>query len=113
MSNQTDVLILGAGPNGLTCGAYLAKSGANVKVIEKNVESGGGMMTQELSGFKLNSHAIYMLLSELMPPYKDLELEKFGVKFVRPEVQSAFLYDDSSLVFYSDINKTLDSVRSF
>jgi phytoene dehydrogenase-like protein len=113
MSNQTDVLILGAGPNGLTCGAYLAKSGANVKVIEKNVESGGGLMTQELSGFKLNSHAIYMLLSELMPPYKDLELEKFGVKFVRPEVQSAFLYDDSSLVFYSDINKTLDSVRSF
>jgi phytoene dehydrogenase-like protein len=112
MSKETNVLILGAGPNGLTCGAYLARAGANVKVIEKNVESGGGLMTQELSGFKLNSHAIYMLLSELMPPYKDLELEKFGVKFVRPEVQNAFLYDDSSLILYSDPNRTLESIRS-
>ncbi len=67
-------------------------------------------MTQELSGFKLNSHAIYMLLAELMPPYRDLNLESFGVSFVRPEVQAAFLYKDESLVLYSDPARSADSV---
>lgn len=112
MSKPIEILVLGAGPNGLTCASYLAKAGAKVKVIEKNVESGGGLMTQELSGFKLNSHAMYMLLSELMPPYRDLELSKFGLKFIRPEVQNSFLFEDSSLILYSDIEKSVESVRN-
>ena len=111
MSNDFDVLVLGAGPNGLTCGAYLAKAGAKVAVVERNVESGGGLMTQELSGFKLNSHAIYMLLAELMPPYHDLNLLDFGVKFVRPDIQAAFLYKDSSLVFFSDPERSCNSIE--
>ncbi len=110
MQNDFDVLVIGAGPNGLCCGSYLARAGAKVAVVEKNVESGGGLMTQELSGFKLNSHAIYMLLGDLMPPYHDLELKSRGVTFITPEVQAAFLYDDDSLILYADQEKSKESV---
>lgn len=113
MSQEFDVIIIGAGPNGLTAGAYLAKAGLKVAVLERNPESGGGLTTQELSGFKLNSHAIYMLLGELMPAYHDLDLPNFGVKFYKPDNQVGFLFDDSTLLFYSDLSKTLESIKQY
>ncbi len=112
MSEDLDILVLGAGPNGLTCGAYLARAGARVAVLERNVESGGGLTTQELSGFALNSHAIYMLLAELMPPYHDLDLRSYGVSFVRPEAQAAFLFGSESMVLYSDPERSAASVAA-
>ncbi|MBC8292698.1 MAG: NAD(P)/FAD-dependent oxidoreductase [Proteobacteria bacterium] len=92
-SNDYDVIIVGAGPNGLCCGAYLAAAGARVAVLEKYVETGGGLVTQELSGFRLNHHAVYMLLAELMPPVSELDLASRGVAFARPARQAAFLYE--------------------
>lgn len=111
MRDELDVLVLGAGPNGLTCAAYLARAGARVVVVERNMESGGGLVTQEVSGFKLNSHAIYMMLAELMPPYRDLDLADYGVSFVHPDVQAAFLFAGDSLVLYSDLSRSLESVQ--
>ena len=32
--NETDVVIIGAGHNGLTCAAYLAMAGLRVKLVE-------------------------------------------------------------------------------
>ncbi|MDP2663790.1 MAG: FAD-dependent oxidoreductase, partial [Dehalococcoidia bacterium] len=36
MAEEYDALIVGGGHNGLTCGAYLAKSGLKVLVLERN-----------------------------------------------------------------------------
>src|SRR3989304_727748 len=91
-SEERDVIILGAGPNGLTCGAYLVRAGASVLIVERNRETGGGLATEEHGGFRWNYHATYMMLAELMPPYWDLELESRGVRFMRPEAQVAFLF---------------------
>lgn len=41
MTENTDLLILGAGPAGLTAGYYAAKKGGNVHIIEKSQEVGG------------------------------------------------------------------------
>ncbi|GBD02745.1 Phytoene desaturase (lycopene-forming) [bacterium HR19] len=111
---EYDVLVIGAGPNGLTAAAYLQKAGFRVAVLERLPETGGGMVTQEICGFKLNHHATYMLLGELMPPYKDLELEKWGVKFIRPEKQMAFLFKNGkTLMLYSDPQKSAESISQF
>ena len=113
-NSEYDVIVIGGGPNGLTAAAYLTLAGLKVLVCEKHPETGGGLVTQEVCGFKLNHHATYMLLSELMPPYTDLDLKRWGVQFVKPENQMAFLYSDrSALIFYSDINKTLRSIETF
>ena len=41
-----DAIIIGAGHNGLTNAAYLAKAGLNVLVVEKNEYIGGAAVTR-------------------------------------------------------------------
>lgn len=113
MSSEYDVVVLGAGPNGLACAAYLARAGARVAVVERNLETGGGLVTQELSGFKMNHHATYMMLGELMPPYSDLELDQNGVRFVYPEAQVSFLFaGHKSFTLFTDVDKSVRSVAA-
>src|ERR671937_690939 len=54
-----DVVIIGAGHNGLTCAAYLAMAGLKVKVLERRAIVGGAAVTEEFHpGFR-NSVAAY------------------------------------------------------
>jgi phytoene dehydrogenase-like protein len=113
MTERYDVIVLGAGPNGLTCAAYLAKTGAKVAVVERNIETGGGLVTEELCGFKMNYHATYMMLGELAPPHQDLALEDAGVRYVTPEVQASFLFaDKKSFSLFSDPLRSVESVAA-
>jgi len=48
MSQKYDAIIVGAGHNGLTTGAYLAKAGLDVLVVEKNDYIGGASVTREM-----------------------------------------------------------------
>ncbi len=106
-----DVIVLGAGPNGLTCAAYLARAGARVALVEKNTETGGGLVTEELSGFKMNFHATYMMLGEQMPPHEDLALGTGGVRYVRPKQQASFLFDShASFTLYDEIERSVASI---
>jgi phytoene dehydrogenase-like protein len=110
-AEERDVIVIGAGPNGLTCGAYLARAGADVLILERNRETGGGLATEEHGGFRWNYHATYMMLAELMPPYWDLELEAKGVCFVRPEAQVAFLFEGGkSFTLYTDVDRSKRSI---
>ena len=43
-----DAIIIGAGHNGLTAAAYLAKAGLDVIVLEKNDYIGGAAVTREM-----------------------------------------------------------------
>ena len=54
-----DVVIIGAGHNGLTCAAYLGMAGLKVKVLERRAVVGGAAVTEEFHpGFR-NSVAAY------------------------------------------------------
>ncbi len=54
-----DVVIVGAGHNGTTTAAYLAKSGLSVLVLEDRPESGGAQETVEpIAGIRIQPHAI-------------------------------------------------------
>lgn len=113
MTTEYDAIIIGAGPNGLTCAAYLARAGAKTLVLERKHEAGGGLSSEDFGcPFRFNLHATYMMLAELMPPHTDLGLEKYDLAYIRPEPQVAFLYKDGkALVFYTDPQKSAESVR--
>ena len=82
-SMQTyDVVIIGAGHNGLTCAAYLGMAGLGVKVVERRAVVGGAAVTEEFHpGFR-NSVASYTV-SLLNPKIiADLRLYDHGLKIV-------------------------------
>ena len=77
-----DVLIVGAGHNGLVCACYLARAGLRVGVIERRSVVGGAAVTEEFHpGFR-NSAAAYTV-SLLHPKViRDLRLERHGLRIV-------------------------------
>jgi phytoene dehydrogenase-like protein len=85
-----DVAIVGAGPNGLTAAAYLARAGARVVLLERRFERGGTFATDDYSTpFQYNIAQFELPLGERLPPYTDLDLRSQGVRFVEPELPFA------------------------
>ena len=119
MRKKWDVIIIGTGPNGLVAGSYLAKAGLKVLLLEKSYEAGGGLATEPvtLSNRRVlhNTHAIYMMMVDYAPPYKDLQLEElYDLKHVYPPLQFAMPFvDGSCLCLYTDVNRTCDSIAKF
>ena len=84
---QYDVVIIGAGHNGLVCAAYLLKAGYSVALLEKRSVPGGAATTEELlpkeaPGFKFNLCAIDHEFIHLGPVVEELELEKYGLEYL-------------------------------
>ncbi|PSF33622.1 NAD(P)/FAD-dependent oxidoreductase [Aphanothece hegewaldii CCALA 016] len=82
-----DIIIIGAGHNGLTCAAYLLKAGYSVLLLEKRSIPGGAATTEELMpeeapGFYFNRCAIDHEFIHLGPVVQELELEKYGLKYL-------------------------------
>ncbi|MBW4663264.1 MAG: NAD(P)/FAD-dependent oxidoreductase [Chroococcus sp. CMT-3BRIN-NPC107] len=82
-----DVVIIGAGHNGLVCAAYLLKAGYSVLLLEKRSIPGGGSTTeetmpQEAPGFKFNPCAINHIFIHLGQVVEELELRKYGLEYL-------------------------------
>ncbi|MBW4479187.1 MAG: NAD(P)/FAD-dependent oxidoreductase [Tolypothrix brevis GSE-NOS-MK-07-07A] len=81
-----DVVIIGAGHNGLVCAAYLLKAGYSVLLLEKRSVPGGAATTEECipeaPGFKFNLCAIDHEFIHLGPVVQELELEKYGLEYL-------------------------------
>src|SRR5262245_26562027 len=93
---ELDVVIIGAGHNGLTCAAYLARGGLKVKVVERRKLVGGAAVTEEFHpGFR-NSVAAYTV-SLLNPKViADLELAEHGLRIVERRAQNFLPSPDGS-----------------
>ncbi|HEY6917504.1 MAG TPA: FAD-dependent oxidoreductase, partial [Allosphingosinicella sp.] len=75
---MTDLLIIGAGHNGLVCAYYLAAKGLKVTMLERRHVAGGAAVTEEfVPGFR-NSTASYTV-SLLNPKViRDMRLYDHG-----------------------------------
>jgi beta-carotene ketolase (CrtO type) len=82
-----DVVVIGAGHNGLVCAAYLLKAGYSVLLLEKRPVPGGAATTEEVlpeeaPGFKFNLCAIDHEFIHLGPVVQELELTKYGLEYL-------------------------------
>ena len=109
---HTDVVVVGAGHNGLVCANYLARAELRVQVVEARPIIGGACTSEELipgGTFSSCSFIQMMLQSEIVV---DLELEKYGLRSVAPEMQEMAIWEDGDHVFlWQQIDRTLKSVE--
>jgi len=108
-----DVAVIGAGHNGLVCANYLARTGLKVFVAEARGMLGGACTTEELfpgARFSSCSYIQMMLRHEVV---EDLELRKYGLVSVAPEMQEMALWQDGDHVaLWQDIDRTLRSIEA-
>jgi phytoene dehydrogenase-like protein len=107
MSARYDFIVIGAGHNGLTAAAKLAKAGRKVLVLERRANIGGAASTEELiPGFKFNIGAPDAGL--LLPAVaNELDLGKHGLEFIEnPAAAFAPGADGRGLTLWSDAQRT-------
>jgi len=114
--SEWDVVVIGAGPNGLIAAAYLVKAGLKVALVERRYEVGGGLATEEVlfPGYYSNMHAIYHMMVDYMPVLQDFNLERHGLVWIKPNLQSSMVFENGdSILLTRMIEDTTDSFLKY
>ena len=109
-----DVIVVGAGHNGLTAAAYLARSGRRVLVLERRDVVGGACTIAETwPGYRVSPCAY--LVGLLHPRVvADLDLARHGYRASVIDPQMAVpLPDGNAFVEYGDVERTAAGIAAF
>jgi phytoene dehydrogenase-like protein len=118
-TNGADVIVVGAGHNGLTAACYLARAGLTVQVLEASPVVGGMTSTRATldaaPGHLFNEGAIQLTgVFRLSGIAEDLELAKYGLRQIPVDAAHVQLAPDgSSLAIWKDAARTADELRRF
>lgn len=115
LERSYDGIIIGAGHHGLVLGSYLQKCGLDILVVDRRLQYGGGLCTQEATapGFHHNLHSINHFHITETPWFKDLGLAD-RVNYITPRYELGQPHlDGSALVFGRDLEETLANVARF
>jgi phytoene dehydrogenase-like protein len=112
LPETADVVVIGAGHNGLVCAAYLAAAGLEVCVLEARDVAGGNTVTEELTlpGFAHDSCSSAHVLIQSNPLLADDELGLLGTYGLRYETTDPAVVlpqeDGDLLVMSRDLDAT-------
>lgn len=98
MPSMLDAVVVGAGPNGLTAAAELARRGFSVEVFEAQDTIGGGARTEELTlpGFRHDPCSAVHPLAIGSPAFRSMPLARHGLEWIQPELALAHPFPDGS-----------------
>ncbi|MFJ4691279.1 phytoene desaturase family protein [Streptomyces sp. NPDC088766] len=98
-----DVVVVGAGPNGLTAAVELARRGFSVALFEAKDTVGGGARTEELTlpGFRHDPCSAAHPLGINSPAFRALPLERYGLEWLHSELAMAHPFPDGSAAVLS------------
>jgi len=113
---MADAVVIGAGPNGLVGANKLADAGWDVVVLEAQPEPGGAVRSGELTlpGHVHDRFSAVYPLGFSSPHIRALELERQGLRWLRPPVMVADPAPDGTVALISsDFEETIASVEAF
>ncbi len=113
-----DVVVIGAGHNGLAAAGYLSRAGLDTLVVEASPSVGGMTNTTtpipEAPNHRMNLCAVDVVFMRGNTVRRDLELDKYGYREVEVDPPYVYLHpDDSSLALWRDPRRTADEIRRF
>lgn len=111
MKQKYDAVVIGAGHNGLTTAAYLARAGKKVLVLERRHIIGGATVSEELyPGFTYTvcSYVVSLLRPEVI---RELELARRGLEIVPEECLLSPLPGGDRLILWHDADATRQEIK--
>lgn len=113
---MTDVVVIGAGPNGLVAANLAADAGLDVVVLEEQPEPGGAVRSGELTlpGYAHDMFSAFYPFAAASPVIRGLELERWGLRWRRsPLVLAHPTGEDRAVVLSQDVEETAASLDAF
>jgi phytoene dehydrogenase-like protein len=117
--DEVDVVVIGAGHNGLICAAYLAQAGLEVCVLEAQDIVGGNTVTEELTlpGFLHDSCSSAHVLIQSNPVLRDDELgllSTYGLRYIFTDPAVVLpLPSGDAVTVHRDVDATVEEVARF
>src|SRR5215210_6923277 len=95
-----DVVVVGAGPNGLAAAIALSRAGLATLLVEAEDTPGGGARTGELTlpGFLHDVCSTVHPLAVASPFFRSLQLERFGLEWIHPPAPLAHVLREGDAV---------------
>jgi phytoene dehydrogenase-like protein len=113
---MNDIVVIGAGPNGLVAANLLAAKGLDVVVCEEQAEPGGAVRSGQVTvpGFEHDLFSAFYPFGAASPVMRSLELERWGVRWRRaPLVVAHPTPDGPTAVLSTDLDATAASLDAF
>jgi phytoene dehydrogenase-like protein len=116
VTEEFDVVIVGAGHNGLVAGSYLARSGRRVLIVERSAKVGGmtssGYLIAEAPGHMVTPCAVELIFLRATGIIEELGLVQFGLQTVDPDPSYVYLHPDgNSIAVFRDPRRTAEDME--
>jgi phytoene dehydrogenase-like protein len=115
MTEVYDVVVVGAGHNGLVAGTYLAKAGRRVLIVERSAKLGGmtssGYLIPEAPQHMVTPCAVELIFVRATGIIEEFDLARHGFQTVDPDPSYAYLHPDgTSIAVFRDPRRTAEDM---